>query len=87
MDNQNSQNRLIKEISLIPEDRHQELYDLIHKFRISLNQSEHKINEIMQFAGSWSDLPEEDFKNFCEEVEERRQASSTRRFSDETLFT
>ncbi len=87
MDNQISKNQFLEEISLIPEDRHKELYDLIHTFRMGLNQSEHKINEIMQFAGSWADLPEEDFKNFCEEVEERRQTSSSRRFSDETLFT
>ncbi len=72
MNNQISKNQLLEEISLIPEDRHQELYDLIHTFRMGLNQSEHNINEIMQFAGSWSDLPEEDFKNFYEEVEERR---------------
>ncbi|MGK7952969.1 MAG: hypothetical protein AB4368_30315 [Xenococcaceae cyanobacterium] len=72
MDNKISQNRLIKEISLIPEDRHQELYDLIYTFRMGLNQPEHKLDEIMQFAGSWSDLSEEDFKNFYEEVEERR---------------
>ena len=39
---------------------------------MGLNQPEHKIDEIMQFAGSWLDLPEEDFKNFYEEVEERR---------------
>jgi hypothetical protein len=43
--------------------------------------------EIMKFAGSWEDIPEEDFRNFCEEVEQRRQNSSSRRFSDETLFT
>ena len=43
--------------------------------------------EIMKFAGSWEELPEEDFRNFCEEVEQRRQNSSVRRFSDETLFT
>jgi predicted RNase H-like HicB family nuclease len=43
--------------------------------------------EIMKFAGIWEDLPEEDFRNFCEEVEQRRQNSSSRRFSDETLFT
>ena len=41
----------------------------------------------MQFAGSWSDMPEEDFSDFCEEIEQRRQATSSRRFSDETLFT
>lgn len=47
-----------------------------------LHQSEHKINEIIQFAGSWSDLPEEYFKNFYEEAEERRRTSSSRKFSD-----
>jgi predicted RNase H-like HicB family nuclease len=36
--------------------------------------------EIMKFAGIWEDLPEEDFRNFCEEVEQRRQNSSSRRF-------
>ena len=41
----------------------------------------------MKFAGSWSDMSEEDFRNFCEEVEQRRQTSSSRRFPDETLFT
>jgi hypothetical protein len=87
MDNQISKNQLIEEISLIPESKHQELYDLIHKFRINLNQPKHKINEIMQFAGSWSDIPEEDFIDFCEEIEQRRQGSSSRRFTDETLFT
>ena len=36
--------------------------------------------EIMKFAGSWEDLPEEDFRSFCEEIEQRRQNSSSRRF-------
>jgi hypothetical protein len=87
MDNHISKNQLIEEIELIPESKHKELYDLIYKFRLSLDRSEHRINEIMQFAGSWSDMPEEDFSYFCEEIEQRRQASSSRRFFDETLFT
>ncbi|MFM8305746.1 MAG: hypothetical protein ACKN87_01380 [Microcystis aeruginosa] len=36
--------------------------------------------EIMKFAGIWEDLPEEDFRNFCEEVEQRRQSSLSWRF-------
>ena len=52
------QNELIKtklfieEINLIPEDKRQELYELIHNFRMGLNQTKHKINEITQFADS-----------------------------------
>jgi hypothetical protein len=34
----------------------------------------------MKFAGIWEDLPEEDFRNFCDEVEQRRQNSLSRRF-------
>ncbi|MEO0011966.1 MAG: hypothetical protein RLZZ535_355 [Cyanobacteriota bacterium] len=31
-----------------------------------------QIHEIMQFAGSWSDIvSEKDFSDFCEEIEQR----------------
>jgi predicted RNase H-like HicB family nuclease len=62
--------------------------------KLNLNLPEEELSqlpsegkEIMKFAGIWEELPEEDFRNFCEEVEQRRQNSSSRRFSDETLFT
>jgi hypothetical protein len=62
--------------------------------KINLNLPEEELSrlssegkEIMKFAGIWEDIPEEDFRNFYEEVEQRRQNSSSRRFSDETLFT
>lgn len=66
------QNQLIAEISLIPEDKHQELYELIHKFRMDLEREQNKTNEIMQFAGIWSDMPEEDFNDFRKEMKQRR---------------
>jgi hypothetical protein len=81
-----NQNQIIAEINLIPEDKRKELYELIHNFRIGLERSNNK-DKIMQFAGSWSDMPEEDFSDFCEEIEQRRQITSSRRFDDETLFT
>ena len=65
-------NKIIAEINLIPKDKRKELYDLIHKFRIGLERSHNNIDEIMQFAGSWSDMPEEDFSDFYEEIEQRR---------------
>ncbi len=39
---------------------------------MDLEQSQNKTNEIMQFAGIWSDMSEEDFNDFCEEIEQRR---------------
>lgn len=75
-----SQDQIIAEINLIPKDKHKELYDLIHKYRVDLEISKNNVNEIMEFAGSWSDIPEENFSDFSEEIEQRRQASSSRRF-------
>jgi nicotinamide mononucleotide adenylyltransferase len=79
-------NQIIEEINLIPEDKRKELYNLIHQFRISLercaprwrSQSHDNVDKIMQFAGNWSDLSEEEFSNFSEEIEQRRQAYSSR---------
>ena len=64
-----------RKINLIPEGRRKELYELIHQFRIGLERPKHNQNEIMQFAGSWLDMPEEDFSDFCEEIEQRRCAN------------
>ena len=70
--------RIVEEINLIPAEKRQELYELIHSFRVSLKSEENKTNEIMDFAGSWSNLDEQDFKNFNEEIEQRRQTRSRR---------
>ncbi|MEY3918733.1 MAG: hypothetical protein RLZZ132_1069 [Bacteroidota bacterium] len=45
-----------------------------------LSQLPFEGKEIIKFAGIWEDIPEEDFRNFCEEVEQRRQNSLSRRF-------
>lgn len=37
-------------------------------------------DSIMEFAGSWLDVSDDDFNNFCEEIEQRRQVSVERRF-------
>ena len=87
MEYSTSKNKIIEEISLIPEDKLTELYNLIHHFRIGLKESENNVNEIMEFAGCWQDLSEEEFTNFSQEIEQRRQISSLRRFSDETMFS
>lgn len=68
-------NQIIAEINLIPEDKRKELYNLIQKFRIDLERSHNNVDEIMQFAGSWSGMSEEDFSDFSEDIEQRRQVS------------
>lgn len=86
MDYSTPKDQIIEEINLIPEDKLIELYNLIHGFRLTLKLSENNVNEIMKFAGCWQDLSEEEFTDFSQEIEQRRQNSSIRRFADETLF-
>jgi hypothetical protein len=81
-----TKNDIIAEINLIPEDKLTELYNLIHSFRITLKSSANNINEIMMFAGCWQDLSDEEFNDFSQEIEHRRENSSIRRFNDESLF-
>lgn len=52
--------------------------DIFPEEKLSQLPSEGK--KIIKFAGIWEDIPEEDFRNFCEEVEQRRQNSLSRRF-------
>lgn len=80
------QNKITEEINLIPEENRQELYELIRDFRTSLKPIKSKgdpngnseADRIMQFAGSWLELPYDDFNDFCGEIEHRRQTSSRR---------
>lgn len=72
--------QLIAEIDLIPEDKLEDLYKLINKFRIRVNSKDNH-DQIMQFAGAWKNLSDEEFDN---EMEKRRQNSFIERFRDET---
>jgi len=40
----------------------------------------------MHFAGCWENMSDQDFTDFCQDIEQRRQTSSSRRFTDETLL-
>jgi len=79
--------KLHQEILDIPESRLQEIYDVIHFFRLGLRQSgsqeQHTTKpDVMRFAGAWEDMP--NFEGFENELKERRQNAFTSRRSDET---
>lgn len=64
----------------IPEDKLSDIYSLLHYFRLGLEASEKVIKPVMQFAGCWQDMPDEEFAAFTQEIAERRQrAFSTHR--------
>lgn len=70
MESSNIRTEVIKEINLIPEEKLTQLYNLIHYFRlgvenkietvISRTEDDDKRREkIMQYAGSWNDMSDE----------------------------
>jgi hypothetical protein len=75
--------KVMEEIKLIPEHKLSEVYDLIHYFRIGLQQSKEDMDRIMKFAGCWQDMPDEVFSEFLEEIGQRRQQAFSRWRSSE----
>jgi hypothetical protein len=66
-----------QEIQNIPENKLIELFDLIHSFRLhteSINPQ-----SILQFAGCWSDLPNETYTAFLDDISLRRQQAFSQR--------
>lgn len=67
--------KLLEEIEKFPKDRLGELYDFIHFFRLGLQTKTPDAGKIIQFAGSWKDMQEEDFSEFMGDIAARRKAA------------
>ena len=72
--------QLITEIQRIPDSRLQEIFDVIHFFRLGLDsvQSDKPVN-IRQFAGAWADMDDTLFTEWDREWRERRRHAFSRR--------
>lgn len=68
---------VIEEVSLVPDDKVDELLDVVHGFRLACRGT--GADGIMRFAGSWSSLPDAEFKGFLDEVAKRRASAFSRR--------
>lgn len=77
--------KLFEEINLIPEDRLDEIYEILHYFRLGLEAAKSsKKSSVMQYAGSWQDMPAEVYAQFTQEIAARRQNAFARRRAGET---
>lgn len=82
--------KVVEEVNLLPDERLVDLYNFLHYFRLG---SEHametkhaKTQKIMALAGSWADLPEEEYIALMDEIHQRRQfAFSGRRAHESSL--
>lgn len=79
--------KVIEEIQQMPEEKLGELYDVLHFFRIGLQQSPASSQEdaVMAFAGCWKDMPNEEFDAFLGDMTTRRTKAFSGRPSRETI--
>ncbi|MBD1996941.1 hypothetical protein H6G00_09955 [Leptolyngbya sp. FACHB-541] len=84
MKNSEFKNKVLQEIEHIPENRLVELYDVIHTFRLQAELGSSEPGSIMKFAGCWSDLPNEIYTEFLDDISLRRQQAFSRRRNRET---
>ena len=79
--------KVIEEIQHMPEDKLDELYDLLHFFRIGLQQApaSSSDNAVMAFAGCWKDMADEEFDALLDDMTARRRRAFSGRPSRETI--
>ena len=72
--------QLITEIQRIPDSRLQEVFDVIHFFRLGLDSEKaYKPVNIREFAGAWADMEDAVFAAWDTEWRERRRQAFSRR--------
>jgi len=77
--------KVIDEINLFPKNKLQQLYDFIHFFRLGLESTRDRSNEIMEFAGCWQDMKQEKFNDFFNEINERRKNAFSGRIDRDSI--
>ena len=76
--------KLLAEVQQVPENRLAALYDLIHHFRMAVDDTEFNTHATMNYAGCWSNLPDQVFDDFVADISSRRQQAFSGRRTDET---
>ncbi|MBN1430771.1 MAG: hypothetical protein JXB07_20545 [Anaerolineae bacterium] len=74
-----TQQQVLQEIQLIPEDELDAVYAILHYYRLGLEKSQSQAQSVMQYAGCWQDMSDEMFVELTDEmVTRRRQAFAGR---------
>jgi hypothetical protein len=65
-------NTILKELKNIPVDRLEDLYFIIRSLQENTKKSERISKKVLSFAGSFSDMTEEDYNEFAEHTKNTR---------------
>jgi len=76
--------KIFDEIEKIPDEKVSEILDLLHHYRLGLGAKVSTPDKILKLAGSWSDMPEDDFEEFLKDLKIRRKNAFTSRRNLET---
>ncbi|MCF8373911.1 MAG: hypothetical protein K9H64_19970 [Bacteroidales bacterium] len=64
---------IINEINRIPVNFLPDVYNIVHSFTSKIETKEQNRKNILQFAGSWSDMPDEKFNDMMDEIHRNRK--------------
>ncbi|VFM95820.1 MAG: hypothetical protein BECKG1743F_GA0114225_101001 [Candidatus Kentron sp. G] len=82
--------QVIKEIRLVPEYRLPEIHDFIRSLGPNTEPTQDDtariVANIMEFAGCWQDLTDEEFADFSQEITERRAQTFSSRIGEEIRY-
>jgi hypothetical protein len=76
--------KVIEELRMIPDEQMGNIYEYLHHIRTEPKNSMTNVDKIMGFAGCWSDMPENAFSEFIQEMRDRRARAFTGRRKNET---
>jgi hypothetical protein len=76
--------KVVEEVNQIPEEKLEPILDLIHHFRIGLQISKKQTLKITDFSGCWKDIPEDLYRDFIHEINQRRHTAFSGRRTRET---
>lgn len=74
-----TKDKLINEISLLPDDKLGEVYNFIHYFRLGTDKTRKSDTNLLSFSGSWKDMDDEEFDDYLSDISERRNKAFSRR--------
>ena len=80
--------KFIEQIQHLPDEKLNELYEIIQFFRIDTERAEPSSKDnVMRFAGCWDDMSDSEFNIWLNEISERRSTAFSRRIHRETLIS
>lgn len=76
--------KVIEELRKIPDEKMENIYEFIRHIRTDQQNSRTNVDIIMGFAGCWSDMPDNAYSDFIQEMSGRRAKAFAGRRKNET---